>query len=277
MIDLQTILLPINRGKFLDILTFFFNLLAVFFLSRIFLQLFRNTSDGDKFAQLTLGLICSGLFFLMPLGASLKRWNFQKRQIDSGKIKVPIKKKTYKKKVEDPLEEFHDDVKTVLVISFGTVIFFIGLGAFLLLANFFSMDDATTKIVVSIAFIVIFVFTVFNVVTVLKYFNPIEASKEEPTFSFLKSETSEWLGDVLLFVNMLIFQAVWAMILQTQLGIVSGFLELIARGIVFFLIALFFYFPPRIFYLLEDITDKKTWLTMLIANSPTILHFLIGI
>lgn len=277
MINFQTILLPQNRGKFLDILTFFFNFFAVFFLSRIFLQLFRNTSDGDKFAQLTLGLICSGLFFLMPLGASLKRWNFQKRQIDSGKVKAPTKKKTYKKKVEDDLEEFHDDVKTFLVISFGAGIFFIGLGAFLLLANFFSMDEYATRFVVAIAFILIFVFTVFNVATVLKYFNPIEASKEEPMFGFLKSETSEWFGDVLLFVNMLIFQSVWAMIWQTQFGKVSGILELIARIIVFFLVALFFYFPPRILYLLEDITDKKTWLTMLIANSPTILHFLIGI
>jgi hypothetical protein len=273
MIDFQTILLPINRGKFFDVLIFIFNLLAITVLSNITLHIFRFASNGDKFAQLTLGLMCLGLFFLMPLGASLKRWNYQKRRIDSGKITIKPKKKVSKKKVEDDDDEFRDGVRLVFLIMFGAVIFAIGLAAFLLLATFFFGDQDVSKLVVIIAFAVILAFTVFNTATVLKYFSPIE----EPMFSFLKSETSEWLGDILLFVNMLIFQVVWAMILQTQLGKVSSFLELIARGIVFFLIALLFYFPPRILYLLEDITDKKTWLTMLLANSPTILRFLIGI
>jgi hypothetical protein len=37
------------------------------------------------------------------------------------------------------------------------------------------------------------------------------------------------------------------------------------------------YLPPRIFYLVEDINRPGAWLTMLLANSPTILRVLFGI
>ena len=41
-------------------------------------------------------------------------------------------------------------------------------------------------------------------------------------------------------------------------------------------IALLIYFPPRMFYLAEDINRGRTWLTMLLANSPVIVRVLIG-
>jgi hypothetical protein len=48
---------------------------------------------------------------------------------------------------------------------------------------------------------------------------------------------------------------------------------------LFFLcfIALLVYFPPRMFYLAEDVDRPRTWLTMLLANSPVILRVLFGI
>jgi hypothetical protein len=49
-------------------------------------------------------------------------------------------------------------------------------------------------------------------------------------------------------------------------------------GRLFFLcfIALLVYFPPRMFYLAEDINHPRTWMTMLLANSPVILRVLLG-
>ncbi len=41
-------------------------------------------------------------------------------------------------------------------------------------------------------------------------------------------------------------------------------------------IALLIYFPPRMFYLAEDIHRRRTWVTMLLANSPVIVRVLIG-
>jgi hypothetical protein len=49
-------------------------------------------------------------------------------------------------------------------------------------------------------------------------------------------------------------------------------------GRLFFLsfIVMLIYFPPRMFYLAEDIDKPRTWLTMLLANSPVILRVLFG-
>jgi hypothetical protein len=41
-------------------------------------------------------------------------------------------------------------------------------------------------------------------------------------------------------------------------------------------LALLIYFPPRMFYLAEDIHRRRTWFTMLLANSPVIFKVLIG-
>lgn len=262
MIDIQTILLPKHRGKLFDVLIFFFNILVVAVLSRLTLQIFRFASDGDKLAQFAIGFMCLGVFLLMPIGAALKRWNYQERK--------PKEKK--KKNEED--DEFKSGVSSFFVIMFWAVMFFLGLGAFLLLDNVvFGLRDVD-KTYILIAIVLILILSILQTGFVLSYFRPYE---NEPTLAFLKSPQAEWLGDIFLFLNMLIFQTVWAMILQTKIGAVSGFTELIARAIVFFLIALLFYFPPRIFYLLEDITDKKIWLTMLLANSSTIFRFLFGV
>lgn len=266
MIDIQTFLHPKNRGKLFDVLIFIFNILAIAISSRLALNLFREASDGDKLAQLAIGLICFGVFLLMPIGAVLKRWNYQERK--------PKEKKQKKKKKEEDDDEFKSGVSSFFLIMFWAVMFFIGIGAFLLLDTVAFGDRDVDKTYIFIAVIVLLILSILQTGFVLSYFRPYE---NEPTLAFLKTPQSEWFGDILLFLNMIIFQTVWAMILGAKTGLVSGFTELIARAIVFFLIALFFYFPPRIFYLLEDITDKKTWLTMLLANSPTIFRFLFGI
>jgi hypothetical protein len=36
------------------------------------------------------------------------------------------------------------------------------------------------------------------------------------------------------------------------------------------------YFPPRMFYLYEDINRGRTWAMMFLANSPVIFRVLIG-
>lgn len=266
MIDIQTVLHPQNRGKLFDVLIFFFHFAAIFISSRLALNLFREAAGGNKLSQFAIGSMCLGVFLIMPLAASLKRWSYQNR--------FPKEKKKVKKKKPEDDDEFKDGIVTFFVIMFWAVMFFFGIGAFLLFSNIFFGDKNVSKLIVFVAFTVVLILSILQTVFVLAYFHPYE---NEPTFAFLKTPKAEWFGDILLFLNMIIFQTIWAMVLKTQVGAVSGLADLIARAIVLFMIALFFYFPPRIFYLLEDITDKKTWLTMLLANSPTILRFLIGI
>jgi hypothetical protein len=92
----------------------------------------------------------------------------------------------------------------------------------------------------------------------------------------LRSPQSEALGDVCLFLNMMFFQVFWNMLTFAPLGQPSSILEFGGRLFFLSFIALLIYFPPRMFYLAEDINRRRTWLTMLLANSPVILRVLIG-
>ena len=90
------------------------------------------------------------------------------------------------------------------------------------------------------------------------------------------SPESELLGDACLFTNMILFQVGWNLLTLFSLGRVSSVEEFLGR--IFFLsfVALLVYFPPRMFYLAEDINRGRTWLTMLLANLPVIVRVLIG-
>ena len=87
---------------------------------------------------------------------------------------------------------------------------------------------------------------------------------------------SEILGDVCLFLNMILFQVFWNMLTFAGLAHPSSALEFAGRLFFLCFIALLIYFPPRMFYLAEDIHRPRTWIMMLLANSPVIIRVLIG-
>ena len=86
------------------------------------------------------------------------------------------------------------------------------------------------------------ILTVVQTYLIYRYFSP---PKKPPQSKFLLSAQSDYIGDV-------------------------------CRLFFLSFIALLIYFPPRMFYLAEDITRRRTWLTMLLANSPVIIRVLIG-
>jgi hypothetical protein len=75
---------------------------------------------------------------------------------------------------------------------------------------------------------------------------------------------------------MILYQVLWNLLTFAPLGRPSGPGEFIGRLLVLCFIALLIYFPPRMFYLAEDIHRRRTWITMLLANSPVIIRVLIG-
>ena len=75
---------------------------------------------------------------------------------------------------------------------------------------------------------------------------------------------------------MILFQIAWNLLTFADLGRPSGLAEFLGRLFFLCFIALLIYFPPRMFYLAEDINRRRTWLTMLLANSPVIVRVLIG-
>jgi len=75
---------------------------------------------------------------------------------------------------------------------------------------------------------------------------------------------------------MILFQVFWNLLTFHGLGHPSGPAEFIGRLFIPIFLALLIYFPPRMFYLAEDINRGRTWITMLLANSPVIFRVLIG-
>ncbi|MCA1616930.1 MAG: hypothetical protein LC800_23185 [Acidobacteria bacterium] len=109
---------------------------------------------------------------------------------------------------------------------------------------------------------------------VYSYFKP---PTKTPAGDFWRGPRSELLGDLFVYLNMILFQVLWNVAISSPFGRVTGFEDFAGR--VFFLcfVALLVYFPPRIFYLAEDINRPTAWLTIFLANSPVILRVLLGV
>ena len=97
-----------------------------------------------------------------------------------------------------------------------------------------------------------------------------------PRSAFLRHPESELVGDICIFVNMILFQVIWNTLTFADFGRPSGVAEFLGRLFILCFLAMLIYFPPRMFYLAEDINKRRTWATMLLANSPVIIKVLIG-
>ena len=121
--------------------------------------------------------------------------------------------------------------------------------------------------------IVSFALCVFQTALVYRYFFP----PKKPVRPFLRDVKSEQIGDLCIFINMMLFQIFWNIALREFPTMEATSFSNFA-GNLFFLtfIALLIYFPPRIFYLAEDFNRPATWITMLLANAPTIVRVVLG-
>jgi hypothetical protein len=109
---------------------------------------------------------------------------------------------------------------------------------------------------------------------IYRYFTP---PARPPRFDFLRRPESEALGDTFIFLNMILFQVGWNLLTFGTMSRPSGPAELLGRLFFLCFIALLIYFPPRMFYLAADIDRGRTWLMMLLANSPVIVKLLVGV
>ena len=246
-----------NRGLLLDIVVFVANLFLMRFLTRLFIDVFRQADADDRLAKLTLGLTFLGMWILPVAGAVLKRWHFHSRR----GMKTDSKETTLAGCLFNPIFYFCLN----LVIMSAVLA---GLGEQL-------FGDALMKngaVFVPLVFAG-FGLTIVQTYLIYRYFSP---PKHSPRSNFMRAPLSEALGDVCIFVNMILFQVAWNLLTLSPLGRVSGFTEFAGRLFFLSFIALLFYFPPRMFYLAEDINRRRTWLTMLLANSPVIVRVLIG-
>jgi hypothetical protein len=244
-----------NRGLLLDIVVFILNLFLMRLLARYFLDIAGEASVGDELASFAMFLFCVSLFVLPPVGAVLKRWHYHQRL-----------------KGKEPDENALSGCLFNPIFYFClTAIIFSAVNAFIL-QYFFGNGDPGAAIFVSSIFIGLALMIVHTWL-VYRYFTP---PKHPPTSAFLLSPTSEIIGDICIFVNMLFFQIIWNFLSFSGLPRPTGPVDVIARIFILCFIALLLYFPPRIFYLAEDISRRRTWLTILLANSPIIFRVVIG-
>ncbi|MBC7930531.1 MAG: hypothetical protein H7Z38_08175, partial [Rubrivivax sp.] len=226
-------------------------------LTGLFIDVFRQADTGDRFAKLALGLTCLAMWVLPVAGAVLKRWHFHRRR----GLKVGYEESALSGCLFNPI--FYFCLNLVIMSAVLT-----GLGEQL-------FGDALMKNGALFVPLVIagLCLTIVQTYLIYRYFSP---PKRAPRSSFMRAPASEALGDVCIFVNMILFQVAWNLLTFSPFGRVSGFTEFAGRLFFLCFIAMLIYFPPRMFYLAEDINRRRTWLTMLLANSPVIVRVLIG-
>ena len=249
-----------NRGLLLDLVVFLANVFLMRFLTGLFMDLFADVSAENPMAKFLLGLTFLAMWVLPAAGAVLKRWHFHQRMTAQGKTV--------------------ESAETKLAGCLFNPIFYFCLNLVITSAVLASLGDflfgkrllETGAVFVPLVFLGL-ILTIIQTFLIYRYFS---APKKPPQSEFLRSPQSERLGDVCLFLNMMLFQVFWNMLTLADLGSPSSLLEFGGRLFFLSFIALLIYFPPRMFYLAEDINHRRTWLTMLLANSPVILRVLVG-
>jgi len=244
-----------HRGLQLDIVVFLMNLLGMKIIMREFGNLFGRAAADDPVAMATLFGFGVALLVLAPIGATLMRWHYHQRrgaraaeeQLETGCLFSPI---------------FYFCL---------TAVIFAAVNAYLLQQLYGSREPDETVFVSSI--LIGMVLMVLHTWLVYRFFSP---PSRPPRSAFLRSEASAHIGDACLFANMLLFQVIWNAFSFAGIGAPSGVVEAVGRLLVFCFLALLLYFPPRMFYLADDIGRPRTWLTMLLANSPVLARLVLG-
>ncbi|HEV8370357.1 MAG TPA: hypothetical protein VGQ39_20570 [Pyrinomonadaceae bacterium] len=249
-----------NRGLLLDIVVFIANIFVMRLFTRFAIELFNKASENDPLAKLLLMLACIGMWILPAAGAVLKRWHLHHR-LSAEYGPLASEQTSLGGCLFNPIFYFCLNlvVMSAIVAALGQE-----------LVGKKRMDSA----VVFVPSILIGLgLTIVQTYLIYQYFSP---PKKPPRWDFLRTPQSELLGDVCLFLNMLLFQCAWNLLTFAEWGRVSSVFEFFGRLFILSFLALLVYFPPRMFYLAEDINKRRTWLTMLLANSPVIFQVLIG-
>lgn len=246
------ILAATNRGMLFDIVVFFINLLLMRLLVRLSLGVFNRASDGDVFAQFALLIFYLGLLILPSLGAILKRWHFHQRLKRQGKAEN---------------EDAWLPLGCIFVpFAYLAVNMCISLAVSL---TFLDMSKALNyEFLETISVSLLLFGIVYNIVQTVLVFRYFAPPKREPKSAFLRSPRSEILGDICIFLNMILFQVLWSRMLTFHIFYEGSWANSLAQMTI---IGLLLYITARIFYLVEDIHRPRTWLTMFLANLPLIV------
>ena len=244
-----------NRGLLLDVVVLAANLLAMPLASNALVGLIRRANGNDAGARAVLFGFSIALFILAPIGATLKRWHYHQRR-DGGTVSLDGAAGCL--------------FNPIFYFCLATVIFAV-VNAFIMQRIYGNREPSESVFVPSIfaglALIILHTWLVY------RYFSK---PRNTPRSAFLRGWVSEMIGDACLFLNMLLFQLIWNLLSFAGLGRPSGVGEGAARLLVLVFLGLLLYFPPRMFYLVEDIGRPRTWWMILLANAPVLRRMVVG-
>jgi hypothetical protein len=253
-----------NRGILFDIILFVINLALMPFITKAFVEIGRGAAAGQRGLQFLLFLFFASMYFIQPYGALFKRWSFHSRR-RAGRRR--------KKNTDGNIFSFADDGVWSLV--FNPIVYFGSLFLIssmiitylnqLITGRFFNDDDPYFIVFILLGFLL----SVVHSVSAFKYFI---SPKKEPRKKILASPFSEPIGDLLLFVNIFMFQILWNIVGQIPFERSSDPGGLALR--VFFMlgVGLLMYYPARIFYAAEDIRNPLAWVTIPLSTLPLIIR-----
>lgn len=263
---IQELTSPRNRGILLDVFVFALNLLVTRMMTRSFIELCRHIDDDPR-AQLYLGLFFSALVVLPMAGAVLKRWHYHRRK-QTGTGRRGNDTQGANDLGKDPVGSCLFNPVFYFCLSFCVT----AVAGIFLFGKIFGEDfDSRPGPFLTLLFGTIFL-SIFQTVLVYRYFSP---PKKAPRAALLLDPRSELLGDACLYLNMLLFQVVWNVVTFVPYRRLDSFADLLGRLFFISFAALLIYFPPRVFYLADDIHRRSARLTILLANAPVILRILL--
>lgn len=250
-----------NRGLLLDVVVFALQLTLIRLSTRYFIELVQRAAAAEAFARIALGLFFSGTFILPAAGAVLKRWHFHQRTRGRKQASAPLG--------DGPAGcLFHPIIYFVVSLCLSlTAVGLIG-------QQVFGEDfHAHASIMLPLVFGVS-VLSLGQTIVVYRYF---ARPKKAPAGAFWQDPRSELLGDICIYLNMILFQILWGLLTSFPAAGVKGLGEFAGRLFFISFFALLLYFPPRIFYLADDLHRPAAWGTILLANAPTLFRVLFGI
>src|SRR5882672_7540644 len=240
-----------NRGILLDVFVFVVNVVLMTILSRQLSNLFHQ-ANADSLAQAAVAAFCLALVFLQPVGGLLKRRRAHLRRTELDH--VPVGRLI--------LPAYFLSQLVFLIGASGQIVDLVfGRNSEANSADYFGLPPG----VFALLFLGIPALAIANTFILWFYFLPPKHNTVSP---WLESPQAELLGDTLLFLNIIGFQAFWVL-LMTDLP--HDYPTISGRISMFVFAALLIYIPPRIFYLAEDGHRPVVWLTMLLANSPVLV------
>ncbi len=246
-----------NRGILLDVIVFLVNLILLTILSRQLATLFHQGSSKDTQAlpKIAVAVFCLGLVFLQPIGAIFKRRRAHLRKPDLNEVPFGCL----------ILPAFFLTQLVFLIGASGHVVELVfGAASPGASADYFGLPST----VFMLLFLGIPALAIANTLVIYFYFQqPIR----KPLLPWLESPKSEVFGDILLFLNMIGFQAFWGLLMS---DLVNDYTTIAGRLSMFAFVTVLIYIPPRLFYLAEDGKRPVVWLTMLLANLPALLRII---